>query len=156
MFWNLKELIETALGYQMNPHLMLVLGQGTQQPVNTGERDLPCSLPVYPALGLGLRMYGTPALTLSVSLTLSAKYGRWLRCSLKLLLAPIFSYFSYSPPGKLRGDYFQDKDFSQVLFNKEPSWNSKVCYLLNDKVGFTGGYAIQRSIVNRFYLPIGL
>lgn len=50
--------------------------------------------------------------------------------------------FSYSPPGKLRGDYFQDKDFSQVLFNKEPSWNSKVCYLLNDKVGFTGGYAI--------------
>lgn len=68
-----------------------------------------------------LRVYGTPVLTLFVGLTLSEKYGRWLRCSLKLHLPLIFSYFSYSPSSKLSGDYFQDKDFSQVLFNREPS-----------------------------------
>lgn len=29
------------------------------------------------------------------------------------------------------------KFLSQVLFNRESSWNSKMCCLLNDKVGFT-------------------
>lgn len=37
---------------------------------------------------------------------------------------PMFS-FSYSPTGELRGDYFQDRDCSQVLFARETSLNRR-------------------------------
>ena len=88
------------------------LAQGVQQPV----RGLLCPQCSGPWV-LG-QMDGNPS-SKSLGLTPSARCERWFRCSLRFLLAWIFSFFfffSYLPTGELRGDYFHDKEIFHVFF----------------------------------------